>query len=383
MIVTYLFSSPEGDISLDPDDLARPLLVTPEKAHPQLPLGDYFDTIRKCILKDEGELLEDVFKNTSHKSLNLNDILEIKIRSEKHGVLYHLASVEVIAREIRAKFTLSTAISRKAVECILQEHDILNRLNHHFQLSFLPEIYGIRKMTCHTVCGTEVELVMLAAQWFEDYHEWHVAKDPANGELKLQIWDLKRGPRYASISEASMIIEECSRILALYYDFEDFSQIGQWHHAAGDFIVTTGKNRKPDVRLTTVRKYTPLMPVFSEKNFDPGIAVLYFFLHTTLKMRLDRLDGVGEKVWLEDFAVTATVKGLFEGLHTREAKGESSFPVDKLPALMKSFDRDELRRVFEPLLNHLWEQDSEEAVFISIHLDSHISSVCRAFQDLH
>ncbi|MBW2710112.1 MAG: hypothetical protein JRD04_12810, partial [Deltaproteobacteria bacterium] len=320
MIVAYLFSSPEGDISLGPEDLSRSFLITPEKTHPHLTLGDYFDAVKACILDNQGELLNRALKIKSHEDFSLENVQKIQIRSEKHGILYHLTSVEVFMGETHVKFTLSTAISGKGVACIMHEHDILDRLNRNSEFSFLPEIYGIKKMTCHTAQGKTEEMVMLGAQWFEDYHEWHMAVDPADGRQKIQIWDLNRGPRYASATEASIIIEECSKILTLYYDFGDFSHIGAWHHAAGDFIVKCHRDDRLDVRLTTVRKYAPL-PVTEDAS--PMISIIYFFLDTTIHMRLDRLDGVGETVWIDDFAVTATVKGFFEGLRARgETKGD-------------------------------------------------------------
>ena len=137
MIVRYLFSSPEGDISLEAKDLSRPFLITPEKAHPHLTLGNYFDAMKACVLKNQGELLKRALKDQWHKDWRLDDVEEIKIRSEKHGILYHLASVEVSLREICAKFTLSTAVSRAGMACLVREHDILDRLNRTFQLRFL------------------------------------------------------------------------------------------------------------------------------------------------------------------------------------------------------------------------------------------------------
>jgi len=385
MIVTYLFSSPEGDISLDPEDLSRPFLVAPEKAHPHLTLGDYFDTLRNCILEDEGKLLKGALKSASHKNFNLEEIQKIQIRSEKHGVLYHLASVEVITTKIAVKFTLSTAISEKGQGCMLREHHILDRLNRNFQFSFLPEIYDMRKMTCHTATGRPVEMVMLAAQWFEDYHEWHVTRDPSDDRQKIEIWDLKRGPRYASSGEASLIIEECSKILTRYYDFTDFNLIGAWHHAAGDFIVKCPRGRKPEVKLTTVRKYAPLMPGLSEKKVNPTIAFVYFFLDTTLRMRLDRLDGVGEMVWLDDFAVAATVKGVIEGLRLGELEGDDNAEkrAENLLSLLQSFDKPEFAQVFNPILAHYAAQDSNDMDLISAHIADHTRSLYRVLQDFH
>ncbi len=383
MIVDFLFSSPEGDIPLDPEDLSRPFLITPEKAHPHLTLGDYFDTVKACLLKDRGDFLKRALKGASRGDFRLEDVRKIQIRSEKHGILYHLASVEVFMVETRVKFTLSTAISQEGMECMVSEHHILDRLNRNSEFSYLPEIYGLRKMTHLTAQGKTEEMVMLAARWFEDYHEWHMAVDPVDGRRKIKIWDLRRGPRYASFTEAFRIIEECSRILALYYGHGDFRGIGAWHHAAGDFIVKCHKNGGLDVRLTTVRKYEPVMSSFQEKDINPLIALIYFFLGTTIRMRLDRLDGVGETVWLDDFAVSAAVKGFFEGLHQRETKGDGVIPVQvaNLLSLLQSFDRLEFDQVFEPLLAHYAAQDSNDMDLISARSADHISFLRQALQD--
>ena len=385
MIVTYLFSSPEGDILLDPEDLARPFLLTPQKAHPHLTLGDYFDTIRNCILEDRGALLKEAFKSASDHKFNVEEIQKIQIRSEKHGILYHLASVEVFTTKSPVKFTLSTAISQKGRECILQEHDILHRLNRQTQFSLLPRTFGIRKMLCRTASGKTEEMVMLAAQWFEDYHEWHVTTDPLDLRQKIEIWDLKRGTRYASSGEAALIIEECSKIMACYYDFKNCNHIGAWHHAAGDFIVKCPQGHNPEVKLTTVRNYAPMMAAFTGKDADPTIAFIYFFLDTTIRMRMDRLDGVGEMVWLDDFAVTATVKGLFEGLRLQEVKedGAKRIQGDGLLSLLQSFDTSELAQVFQPLLDHHTTQDSDGMDLINVHIADHIGLLHQAIQDFH
>ncbi len=382
MIVLYLFSSPEGDISLEPKDLSKPFLITPEKNHPHLTLGNYFDAIKACVLKDQGTLLRRALKDRRHKDWRLDDVRKIKIRSEKHGILYHLASVEVFTEDNQAKFTLSTAISRKGIEWLIREHDILDHLNRTFELSFLPEIYGIRELAYETERGTTEKMVMLSAQWFEDYHEWHMAMDLADGRQKIQIWDLKRGHRYASSTEAFRIFEECSKILALYYDGRDFNRIGAWHHAAGDFIVNTQGDGGLNVKLTTVRKYDPLP---ATKDASPMIAMVYFFLDTTVKMRLDRLDGVGETVWAGDFAVTATVKGLFEGLRARETKGNgvAGAQAADLLSLLQSFDKAELHQVFEPLTAHYAAQDLNGMDLISAHIADHLSLLRQALQDFH
>jgi len=43
-------------------------------------------------------------------------------------------------------------------------------------------------------------------------------------------------------------------------------------------------------------------------------ALLIFFLNLSIRMRIDRIDGVGEMVWADDIAVQGTIDGFFKGL---------------------------------------------------------------------
>ena len=113
MIIEYLFSSPEGDISLAPEDLARPFLITPSEPHPFLTLGDYFEAIREFLLKDQGKPLLQVLKERLNRETSIDSIRKILVRSEKHGVLNHLASVEVLVDDKQIKLAVSTAVSEK------------------------------------------------------------------------------------------------------------------------------------------------------------------------------------------------------------------------------------------------------------------------------
>ncbi|MFH1241967.1 MAG: hypothetical protein V1689_06335 [Pseudomonadota bacterium] len=55
MIVSYLFSSPEGDIPASAHELGRPFLMEPSKPHPSLTLRDYFEAIKDfLLLMDQG-----------------------------------------------------------------------------------------------------------------------------------------------------------------------------------------------------------------------------------------------------------------------------------------------------------------------------------------
>jgi len=95
MIVKHLFSSPKGDIPIGPDELVIPFKVSPSKDHPYLTLGGYFEAIKDFIMRDNGNALTAALTEMLNRCIGLDTIDEILIRSEKHGALYHVASIEI------------------------------------------------------------------------------------------------------------------------------------------------------------------------------------------------------------------------------------------------------------------------------------------------
>ena len=381
MIIEYLFSSPEKDISLGSEDLARPFLITPSERHPFLTLGDYFEAIREFILKDQGKRLAHVLKERLNREIGPDNIQKILVRSEKHGALYHLASVGVFADNQQTKLAVSTAVSEKGKEWITNEYEMLKFLNNSLKLPYLPDVHLKGEVECDAGDGKHETLSMLLSEWFEDYHEWHLSIDENDNNQKIYIWDFQNGNRYASKEEAFEIFQQASKILTLYYDTKDFNQIYPWHHAAGDFIVRT-RGRNIDVRLTTVREYQSIMDYFSKETVNPMIAIVYFFLNLTIRMRLDKLNGVGETVWSGGFCVKATTEGFFDAIRIMESEGRYHLgrPKDLL-ALLKSFGEEEIQNLFHPLRD--WYQQGNPAEFrvIQAKLRSHVNLLYHSLQN--
>ncbi|MCP4681712.1 MAG: hypothetical protein GY864_05220 [Desulfobacterales bacterium] len=373
MKIQYLFSSSNGDISLSPRDLARPFLSAPSsKAHPSLTLGDYFESIKTFILQNPARPLAPVLKVHLQKEIRIDDIQKILIRSEKHGVFYHLASVEIFIDNRRVKLAVSSALSKIGKEYLTHEYEVLDFLNSSFNLSCVPNVY---------LTGEVKTQVMLLAEWFEDYHEWHLSFDKKDKKQKVFIWDLKRGNRFASKEESLEIFRQASRILTLYYDTRDFRQIYPWHHAAGDFIVKTASNRI-DVKLTSARRYESIMDYFSAGTCNPMIAIVYFFLNLTIKMRLDKLDGVGEIVWAGDFSVDATIDGFFEGLGAMEGEGRYKLgQVKDLLFLLKTFSKEEFKGLFQSLLFLYQENHPADFYIIQAKLGRHVQRLYQVIQE--
>jgi len=358
MIVEYRIPSRNGDLQAGPEILGRPFLLKPCEAHPFLTLEDYFDALRRFSLQLLAHL---AFQSEPGRMI---------IRSEKHGALYHIASTEFFFEEGSRKFAVSAALSERGKACLSREETLLRKLGEDFRLAYLPTPFLKREVSA----GGKASLSMMATGWFEDYHEWHLDSDRSR---RIYIWDQKRGTRLASDEEASCIYEEASKILTLYYDPESFRQIRPWHHAAGDFVVST-EGKKTEVRLTTVRGYEPLELMRGAGPLNPVIGLVYFFLDLTIKMRIDKTEGTKEVIWADSFCLRPVVEGFFEAL--RIVAGQARHPLgdpEYLLRLFQTFSLDEVNSLFRPLLKHYESEDPGDYPVIEANLGVHAESLWR------
>ena len=382
MNVEYLFSSTRGDIRLTPEDLARPFLIAPQEQHPFLTIGDYFHGIRRFLLEGEDNPLSLVLGKKLEREIDADGIQRLLIRSEKHGAVYHMASVEAFVNGTGMRLALSTALSERGKTRLRQEYALLKSLNRTLRLPYLPEVYHRGEVILSDGSGRNEILAMLLAQWFEAWHEWHLTTDREDNRQKLLIWDLRRGHRYATRDEAFRILREASKILTLYYDPRDYRQVYPWHHGAGDFIVKT-EPEGIDVRLTTVRGYQSVMDRLSGEKADQVTALVYFFLNLSVRMRLDRLDGTGLITWAGDFSVSAAAEGFFEALKIMEGEGRVEPGLAQgLLSILKSFSKDELARLMYPLLALYQEDEPSDFPAIRAGMGGHVSLLHRVLGNL-
>jgi len=123
------------------------------------------------------------------------------------------------------------------------------------------------------------------------------------------------------------------------------------------------------------------MDYFSENTVNPMIAIVYFFLNLTVRMRLDRLDGVGDVAWAGDFCVNAISEGFFDAIRIMEAEGRYHLgrPNDLL-FLLRSFGEEEIRNLFYPLEAWYREGDPAEFPVIQANLRNHVKLLYHALQ---
>jgi hypothetical protein len=378
MKVQYLFSSSQGDRSVSEEELDAPLHISLSETHPALTLRDYFESIEDLFLK-ENTLTQ--VARSSGAPLRRETISLLEIRCEKVGTLYHVASVTLQSTTKPIRFAVATAITDEAMRCMEKEVDHLRFLTESYRLSSLPKVFLFKKLTRPTPQG-DFPLSHLVQEWFEDYHEWHLTRNKAGSAEGLLIWDQQRGYRLASPREFHEIFRQAAKILTLCYDIPTFRQVYPWHHGAGDFIVRT-VNQDVDVKLTTVRGYDPMLFFEETEEADPWRAFILFFLNLTIKMRLDREDGVGELLWADEPCVRATVEGLADALPVMEAEGRLHLgKAEDILALMKLFTEGELRQLVDLLLEFYRRTERASYPVIRSRLESHVRQLYLVIQAL-
>jgi len=221
-------------------------------------------------------------------------------------------------------------------------------------------------------------MFFLLEEWFEDYHEFHITKT-GEGVQQVKLWEYGKGDRVLSPAQGFEIYRQAAQILTLFYDLKDFRLIYPWHHAAGDFIVKISDNDQTDVRLTTVRGYESFMGRNRDDVVNPAVALFYFLLHLSIHMRLDRLDGIGDLVWADDFCIDATLKGFFQGLALKQDFRDCCGSQAAFLKVLKSFSRDDIGMTFKSIIDQA--AHTKEYLMIQKHLGRHIDTFYLTLQN--
>ena len=308
---------------------------------------------------------------------------------EKHGAFYHPLRVTVASETgRRVSFVLNGAVSEPGLALIEKEYRLLAGFEKRLSGVHTPRVFGAGVQTLEPVKPENSSLKkrplgFFLGEWFEGYREFHVSE--AQGKRQIAVWESGGRVAYLSLERAKAIYEQVAYILAAHYNALTGEQISPWHHAAGDFVVNPLVEGLP-VKLITVRGYQPLM------EFDPATdpkdnvlpALLFFFLNLTLRMRLDRLDGVGNPVFLEEPVLTATVHGFLRSLgdrsgQTSQALGGTKGLENIFAAFLAGFSQEQLQEILVNLIQ-AWPPNASEFSLAEAHLASHSSALHSLFK---
>ena len=311
------------------------------------------------------------------------DIGQIQIHLEKHGEFYHPARIVAEVSDHQACLVLNVAVSDTGKKHVEAEFQNLKRLNAEFGHSFLPREYFLGK----GVGDDGPEFKMFLAQWFEDYHEFHISRHTCGNQHLVCVWDDQKGRYTLSAEQSLRLYRQAAGIMTAYYNVSSYEHISPWHHAAGDFIVRLDQD-EIDLKLITVRGYVPLFQQSGDQT--PGArnaeqtlqALLIFFLKLSIRMRLDRIDGVGELVWSEPGVVHSTVTGVFDALAQKPADPLLPDAVDTCFKYYLSIcSRQDLFELAESILEILPGMAPEFSL-IKQHLAEHVQLLFDSIDDL-
>ncbi len=276
--------------------------------------GDYFLAARDFLQQNSFEMLTNALSQHLKQIIKRENIEEISICIEKHGEFYHPARIDITLSDITCLLLLNVAVSENGKKIIRREYDLLQKLHKEFPFSLVPKAYEQGQVEIKN----NIKLPMFIGEWLESFHEFHISLDPQDNKHKILVWDTERDPFFLATDLTLELYKQAAMILTVYYNVETLEQIFPWHHAAGDFVVKLLNNRL-DVKLVAVRNYVPLLKTNEVDDQTRDLpffleAMLVFFLNLSIRMRLDRLDGIGDVVWAEDIAIEGTLQGFYQAL---------------------------------------------------------------------
>lgn len=296
--------------------LNRYLTDLSRSPQPHASYGDYFTGIRSFLSRDNYNPVFSAVKKSCRTALSDKTIRVIRVYLMKHGEYYHPARIKVDMGNRFFLFVLNVAVSSAGLSIIKNEIESLNRLARTFPYAYMPRVFARGEVRL----DDRRCLKMFLGDWFEGFKEFHLSPNPQTHRMRIIVWDDEKGPYYLDESKIENLYTQTAQILTGYYNVSTFEQISYWHHAAGDFIVNDS-DRALSARLVSVRGYRPLFENAENDTETMLDALLVFFLNLSIRMRLDRIDGIGDFEWADERAVAGTVRGFFHGLHVQSLHG--------------------------------------------------------------
>lgn len=277
--------------------------------------GDYFSAVRSFLVQNGFETLCDAGTRHFGQRISGDLIKAVDVFLVKHGQFYHPSRIVTHIENTRLTFVANVAASESGATAIGREYAGLKTLNDDFPYRFVPAVYG--RGEGRTTTNRPVK--MFLGEWLNDYAEFHLSREPSGQGLRMAVWAEPGHRIFLSQDQTFHLYRMAAMILTAYFNPGTYQHIFPWHHAAGDFVIKLTE-RKIDVKLITVRGYEPMF----QENGSGGLVhhgietlpdvLLLFFLNMAMRMRLDRMDGVGEMAWSAPVALEAARDGFFQGL---------------------------------------------------------------------
>ena len=334
-------------------------------------VGAYLEACRIFLEENRASALQAVL--TAVGIPDLSDVHTVQLSLEKHGAFYHPIRMTVLTGSKPVHAVINGAVSEPGRSLVDHEFEMLSMLGRE-QPCLLPRVYGTGRVK--TASGNAA---FFTGEWFAHYHEFHVTG--REDHFQTVIWESDGRHRILPFEISLPFYREAARILTRYYDIKTSRQIYPWHHAAGDFIVNPERMDDP-VRLITVRSYLPVMEELEKEAGQAESilpALLVFFLNLTIKNRLDRTDGTGEPVFLDNRVLDQTISGFLTGLEENPGMQEHPGLKHDFLTWMETLNPGLLHFMSEEVMA-LFGSDPKEDSIVGENLKAHCNDIHRNFQ---
>ncbi|MDL2321721.1 hypothetical protein LJC47_05190 [Desulfosarcina sp. OttesenSCG-928-B08] len=359
---------------------SRTAAVTSVSDEPDILYKEYFSAIAAFCAADNWGPVTTAIMQQQGRPVTPDAISAISVFLEKHGAFYHPARLVVRAEDQVFSFVINVAVSASGRAILPREVQALSWLGEHRPFGWVPTVYTDMRQTLSG--GREIALFL--GTWFDGYHEFHLTASSPDQAVSAVIWDGAVPPTCLLDDQMAAVYQQAALILTACYDPVTTQQIFPWHHAAGDFVVKLTDDGV-SVRLITVRDRVPVLMV-DETDVDEGAileGLVLFFIHLTLRMRLDRLDGVGKVIFGPETMVAPVVSGFFQGLDlcARLSGLFGDVPAGDVSAgdfpvfFRHWFSRhssETLGQLTETVVETFFPENTEERRIVSLYQDAHL-----------
>jgi len=366
---SFHIRSNEGRLPVTPQISEQPLLCDADDPHPSLTMADYFEALALLVKKNKALL------PVPHTWKNKAASIDCRITSEKLGAFYHVARVELVSKAGSRCFAVNTALSKAGREQLLKDHELLLRQASKPAGQYIPAVLLLDPGNTQPTGST---FIHLAVEWQENFHEWHLCRTKGQSR-KFILWT-DDGPRQMSEKEYRLLFRRIAQIATLFYDERNGGFLQDWHNAAGDFIAKR-TSEDLEVRLITIRAVEPFPFLDHDRPAHRYTSLILFLLDLSIRMRLDKLDGVGETVWLDPLVVEEAVAGFIEGVK-RHGSLLDHGPGD-IAQLLSGFNSGDMINLFsllQPYYRERLPQSDQEKIFAN--LEAHMECLAACLEQL-
>ncbi|MDR3568259.1 MAG: hypothetical protein P4L43_09555 [Syntrophobacteraceae bacterium] len=270
-----------------------------------LTYGQYLHAVTDILCDNSFTVLKELLEKQPKPVGKLETATSIDLIAEKHGALYSVSRLVLRFPDDTIEFAVNCAFSPEQQAFLQVETGLLGDLGKKFDLPYLPLPF---------ISAKAPGISLFIAQWFKNHHEFHLSAQDCGTPPAIKIWKDFGKAQTLIAAQVPELYAQASKILTSYLDPDSFSQIYPWHNAAGDFIIDDSQS-PVSLKLITARGYRPLLSRQAD-SMDKMVGSLHFFVNLCLRLRLDRLDGVGEPAWAGPNCLPGILRGFRQAWET-------------------------------------------------------------------